>query len=150
MIEDKRDFLGGLLLIAGGLFIAIYAYTHYALGSLQRMGPGMFPFGAGLIMAVLGALVVVPAFLRSDGEGWGKVPFRSLLFILVSVVAFGLVIPRFGLAPAIVVLVLVSSLADRRSNFRHVVAVAIVMIIMSYLIFIVGLNLPLTLFRWSL
>lgn len=150
MIADKRDFLGGLLLIAGGLFIAIYAYANYTLGTLQRMGPGMFPFGAGLIMALLGVLVIIPAFLRSDGQGWGKVPFRSLACILISIVGFALVIPRFGLAPAIFVLVLVSSLADRRFNLLHAAAVAAVMTIVSYLVFILGLNLPLTLFRWSL
>tara|TARA_R100000365_G_scaffold3322_1_gene10749 strand:+ start:1179 stop:1511 length:333 start_codon:yes stop_codon:yes gene_type:complete len=110
----------------------------------------MFPFGAGVIMALLGILVIIPAFLRRDASGWGKVPPRPLVFVLISIVCFALAIPRFGLAPAIAILVLISSLGDRRFNIINAVIVSVVMSLMSYLIFVVGLNLPFIMFRWSL
>ncbi|MAN77312.1 MAG: hypothetical protein CML24_08970 [Rhizobiales bacterium] len=150
MIQDRRDFLGGLLLLGAGSAIALYAATHYSLGTAQRMGPGMFPFGAGVIMALLGILVIIPAFLRRDASGWGKVPPRPLVFVLISIVCFALAIPHFGLAPAIAILVLISSLGDRRFNIINAVIVSVVMSLMSYLIFVVGLNLPFIMFRWSL
>jgi len=150
MIQDKRDFLGGLLLLVAGSVVALYAATHYALGTAQRMGPGMFPFGAGIIMALLGIVVIIPAFLRSDASGWGKVPPRPLVFVLISIVCFALAIPRFGLAPAITILVLISSLGDSRFSIVNAAVVSVVMSLMSYIIFVVGLHLPFTMFRWSL
>ena len=150
MIQDKRDFLGGVLLLVAGSAVALYAATHYALGTAQGMGPGMFPFGAGVIMALLGILVIIPAFLRNDAAGWGKVPLRPLVFVLISIICFALAIPRFGLAPAITILVLISSLGDRHFSIVNAIIVSAVMSVMSYLIFVVGLNLPFIMFRWTL
>jgi len=150
MIEDKRDFIGGMLLIAAGLAVAIYAYANYALGTVQRMGPGMFPFGAGMVMAAIGVLVLIPAFLRPSTEGSSRMPLKPFVLITLSVIAFALITPRFGLVPAIVVLVMCSSLADKRFNIVHAAALAVGMCVLSWLIFILGLNLPLTLFRWPL
>ena len=150
MIQDKRDFLAGVLLLVAGSAVALYASTHYALGTAQRMGPGMFPFGAGVIMALLGILVMIPTFSRRDEAGWGKVPPRPLIFVLISIICFALAIPRFGLAPAITILVIVSSLGDRRFSIVNAIIVSVVMSVLSYLIFVVGLNLPFIMFRWAL
>lgn len=150
MIADKRDFVSGLLLVATGAGVALYAYLNYALGTVQRMGPGMFPFGAGLVLALLGLLVIIPAFFRANEEEGGNIPLVPMLLILFSVVGFAVTITFAGLVPAVAVTVLVSSLADRRFNLFHVGMLAVGVSILVYLIFIVGLNLPIALFRWPL
>lgn len=150
MIEDRRDLLGGALLVIGGVAVALHAQEHHALGTFRRMGPGMFPFGAGLIMALLGALIAIPALFRRVRRGPDAIPARPFILIMLSIVAFALTMPRLGLAPAITVLVALSSLADRGFKPLNAAAVAVVMSVASYLIFVAGLNLPLPLFRWPL
>ncbi|WP_185968601.1 tripartite tricarboxylate transporter TctB family protein [Paracoccus sp. M683] len=147
MTVDKRDFLGGVLLLLTGIGVAVHAAMQYPLGTLQRMGSGMFPFGAGIIMALLGLLVLIPAFMRSEPTDWRGVSPRALICVLASVAGFALVMPRFGLAPAIAVLVFLSSLGDRDFRIVNAAAVAVVMCVLSYLIFVLGLNLPFPMLR---
>jgi hypothetical protein len=52
--RDYRDIVGGLLLVVLGLGFSWYAAEHYDLGSLRRMGPGMFPTVLGVALACLG------------------------------------------------------------------------------------------------
>ena len=40
--EDRKDFLGGLLMLALGLATGVHA-SSYAIGSLRRMGAGLLP-----------------------------------------------------------------------------------------------------------
>jgi len=150
MIADKRDFISGLLLIGLGVGVALYAWMNYSLGSLQRMGPGMFPFGSGLVLAFFGVLVIIPAFLRASSEEASSVPVGSMIWILLSVVAFAVTIPIAGLAPAVAATVLISSIADRDFNILRVVILSVCVATLTYLIFVVGLNLPILLYRWPL
>ena len=150
MIMDRRDFISGLLLIATGAGVALYAYMNYSLGTVQRMGPGMFPFGSGLILAVLGVIVIIPAFSRKSAEESPSVPVLAMVWILLSVVAFAVTIPVAGLAPAVAVAVVISSLADRGFNIVRAAILTVGVALLTYLIFVVGLNLPIALFRWPL
>jgi putative Mn2+ efflux pump MntP len=150
MIADRRDFISGLLLIGAGAGVTLYAYMHYSLGTVQRMGPGMFPFGAGLVLAFLGVLVIIPSFIRTSDEVVDSIPIGAMLWILLSVVAFALTIPVAGLAPAVAVTVVISSLADRGFNILRVVILTVGVATLTYLIFVVGLNLPIALVRWPL
>ena len=57
-----------ILLFGGlGLFVAIYAATHYPLGTALRMGPGYFPAGVGGIVALLG-LVLTASLVALTGR----------------------------------------------------------------------------------
>ena len=37
--RDYRDIIGGGVLVAGGLFVVLYATTQLQVGTLARMGP---------------------------------------------------------------------------------------------------------------
>lgn len=150
MIADKRDFISGLLMIGAGVGVALYAYMNYSLGSLQRMGPGMFPFGSGLALAFFGVLAIIPSFIRNSGEQAESIPVPAMIWILLSVIAFAVTIPVAGLAPAVAATVVVSSLADRGFNIIRVTILTISVAVLTYLIFVVGLNLPIALYRWPL
>lgn len=150
MIADKRDFISGLLMIGAGVGVALYAYMNYSLGTLQRMGPGMFPFGSGLALAIFGVLAIIPSFIRNSGEQAESIPVVAMLWILLSVIAFAATIPVAGLAPAVAATVVVSSLADRSFNIIRVAVLTVGVAVMTYLIFVVGLNLPIALYRWPL
>ena len=112
---DFRDFLGGVLLIGLGLFVAIYAGTHYRVGEPARMGPGFFPVSLGCILAGLGLIVLLLSF-RPSAHAWEvpSVAFRPLIAILTAVAVFGLIVYRLGLVPATVALTFIAALAEPR------------------------------------
>ena len=68
----------------------------------------------------------------------------SLLYNL-SVILFGLLLPRLGMFIAMPVLVLVSAKAGHEFKFLPTLVVAIILTVGSYLIFNLGLNLTIPL-----
>ena len=144
--RDYGDIAGGGALVAAGTFIAGYAMSTMNLGSLARMGPGMFPAALGVILVALGLLIALPAFFRS-----GEVPevdLRTMLAVSGAMLAFALLVAPFGLVPAIAALVAVASLADGKLRLVGVLAVAAGLSLASVLIFRVGLGLQLQPFAW--
>jgi hypothetical protein len=143
--RDYRDIIAGALLVATGLFAALYAMTHFNLGTLHRVGPGMFPASAGLILAVLGLFVAIPAMLRSGPKI--EVVLRPLAAALGAILVFGLTIRGFGLVPAVCVLVAVAALAEPARPGQTALLAAGLSIVTT-LIFKVGLGLQVSIISW--
>ncbi len=141
-IKSQKDFWSGLMFVAAGLGFAAGA-TNYSFGTSARPGPGYFPFGLGVLLAVLGALVLFKA-LSVESEGGdpvGAIPWRPLILIPLSVVVFGLALPRLGLIGTLPVLILMASLAGDEFRLKEVIVNIVVLTVGSWAIFIKGLNL---------
>jgi hypothetical protein len=142
---EVKDALGGALIaLCGGIFA--YTSTAYRLGTATSMGPGYFPMVVGLITVGLGLWIVGSAFLRSGAVP--EVRLRPLFAVVSAIPAFALSIAYLGLVPAIVATVVVSALGDRTAKPFSTLGVAILMAVASWLVFRVGLGLPLPPFRW--
>jgi hypothetical protein len=142
-IKNQRDFWAGLMFIVTGVAFAIGAYANYSMGTAARPGPAYFPFGLGVILAILGAIVLVQA-LRvqpADGGAVGPWAFRPLLVIIFAVVLFGLLLPKFGLFVALPVLIFVSAAGSDEFRWFESLIVAAVLTVFSWLVFIKGLGL---------
>lgn len=143
---DSREMLCGALVAAAGAFFALYAMTNYQLGTIQRMGSGMFPFGVGIVLAILGVLIMVTSLLKKGGLPAMEV--RSPVAVLASIAVFALTIRPFGLMPSIIAMTIVASLADRKTRPLEVAILSVALCVLAFLIFRIGLNFPITLFRW--
>jgi hypothetical protein len=144
--RDYRDIIGGAILLLGGAFVVAYAVTQLQVGSLARMGPGLFPAALGVLLCCFGMALAVPALFRS-----GTLPavdLRPLVFVLGSILAFGLTIRKFGIAPAVVMLTLVATLADRRLSPARALLLAAGLAALAVLIFNVGLDIPVAAYTW--
>lgn len=146
--RDIVDIVTGMALIAFGLIIAAYASTHYNLGSLQRMGPGMVPMGIGSIIALLGLTLAIGGASRPRFQ-MPSIEWRPLAAILSGILVFSLAVPRVGLVPAIFLLTLITSLADKQLRAKTVLALIAFLILVAILIFRVALGMNIPVFRWA-
>ncbi len=141
-IKSQKDFWSALLFIVAGLAFAAGA-THYSFGSSARPGPGYFPFGLGILLALLGAFVLFRSLSveTEGGDPVGAFPWKPLGLIVLSVVVFGATLPRLGLFLALPILILISSLAGDEFRLRDVAVNCVVLTLGSWAIFIKGLDL---------
>jgi hypothetical protein len=141
-IKSQKDFWSGLMFVVAGVSFAIGA-TNYSFGSSARPGPGYFPFGLGILLAILGAMVLFKALTieTEGGDPVGTIGWRPLILIVLSVVVFGLALPRLGLILTLPILILIASLAGDEFRLKEVIVNFIVLTLGSWAIFIKGLNL---------
>jgi putative tricarboxylic transport membrane protein len=142
-IRSPKDFCSGLIFVAiGAAFVALAQL--YRLGTLDRMGPGMFPTLMGCALALLGVAVVLRS-LVVVGEPLPDFQARPLVVSLLAIVLFGVALQWLGLVAAIVALVLVGGYAAREARLRENIVLAAVMVLFSVGIFVWLLGLPLPL-----
>ena len=121
-IKSQKDFWSGLMFIVVGLAFA-WGATNYSFGSSARPGPGYFPFGLGLLLAVLGAAVLFASLTveTDDGDPIGSIGWKPLFVITISVVVFGLLLPRLGMVISLPILVLMSAWAGDEFHWKEAV-----------------------------
>jgi putative tricarboxylic transport membrane protein len=108
-IKSPQDFIGGVALLA----ISIVAYV--AMNKLGAMRG--FSFGAGtvprlfcLLLGALSVAIIVSSF-TTRGPKLEHIPWRGPVFILASVVFFGLAIRTLGLGITGVITVMLAGAA---------------------------------------
>jgi hypothetical protein len=145
-IKSEKDFWAGLMFLVTGIAFA-WGATAYNFGSSARPGPGYFPFGLGIILALIGALILFESLTIEveGGEKIGPWPVKQGVVILAAVVAFGLLLPSLGMAVCLPILIIVSSFASGEFRWREVLLNAVILTIGSWGIFIKGLGLTIPL-----
>lgn len=143
--KDTRDIIGGFVLVAIGLFAALYA-RRYDLGELQEMGPGYFPTALGILLIVLGLFIAIPAFFR---EGTAiHIEWKSLFWVLISIAVFAIALTKAGLVVATILSVLAASVPSQTSwKLRFILALCLAAI--TYVVFLYGLGMVLPVWPWS-
>ncbi len=145
-VKSQRDFWAGLLFIVLGAGFA-WGATLYSFGSSARPGPAYFPFGLGVILALLGAAILFKALTvdTADGEPFGAVAWRPLIIITGAVILFAILLPRAGMVIALPVLVIVSALGSKEFSWIAAIVSSVVLTIFSWLVFVKGLGLTIPL-----
>ncbi len=141
-IKNQQDFWSGVLYILIGLGFSAGA-LNYSFGSSARPGPAYFPFGLGLLLAVIGGITLVASLVsgrKGDGQ-IGGIAWRPLTIIVGSVALFGFTLPWLGMAIALPLLVLTSALAGDEFHFAEALFNAAILTVGSWAVFIYGLNL---------
>ena len=141
-IKSQRDFWSGLLFVATGLAFA-WGSTEYSFGSSARPGPAYFPFGLGVLLALLGGLVLFKALTieSADGDPVGAIAWRPLIVITAAICLFGLLLPRLGLVLTLPAVIVLSTLAGDEFKLKEALLNSAILTLMSWLIFIWGLRL---------
>ena len=141
-IRNPKDFFTGLLLL---VIAAVFTYglLELKIGTAYRMGPGYFPMVLTGLLTIFATAILINGFV-SDGEQIGKIPWRGLLIVTLSVVSYGVTLRGLGLVPALALTVLISTFAADRWDAKAAIGVTVVLVAACFGIFVKGLGLPLS------
>lgn len=139
-----KDVLAGSIFVVFGLAFAFGALA-YDIGSPVRMGPGYVPLTLGLVLAGLGALVIVKGFVAGESEPIGHVGWRAVVLITVALLFFGLTVRGLGVILSLYGTTVLASLARSQTSPREALVISAGLTLLSILIFIVALQLRLRL-----
>ena len=145
--RERKDFAAGLMFIGIGAFFAIGAQS-YPMGSAVRMGPAYFPTMLGWILVGLGLIIFIRSFFIL-GEPLTKINLRPLIFILGSVVIFGLLLETTGLAVASLAVMVSSAMGGWDFRWKEQLVNAVFLAVLNIAVFYYGLGLPFKLWPWS-
>ncbi len=145
-IKSQRDFWAGLMFIVVGIGFA-WGATGYSFGASARPGPGYFPFGLGVLLAILGAMVLFTAMTLEveGGDPVGHFAWKPLAIIIASIGIYGFAQVHLGLFIALPLLVLISSWAGDEFHWGEALVNAAILTVASWGIFVYGLNLTIPL-----
>ena len=145
-IKSEKDFWSGLIFILVGAAFA-YGATNYSFGSSARPGPAYFPFGLGVLMSILGAMVLFKAltFEVEGGDKIGPWAWKPLVMITGTVAIFGWMLPHMGMFVALPILVIVAAMAGDQFHWKDALVISVVLTAGCWFIFIWGLKLTIPL-----
>ena len=146
VIRHPKDFWSGILFAAIGAGTLAYG-AKYTLGTAARMGPGYFPRILGILLIALGAILALRA-LRLRGPPLPRWPVRPTLIVLGSVVVFGLIVQKLGVALSTVILIVLASTASPEFRPKEALLSGLFLAALSVGVFIVGLKLQLPIWPW--
>jgi len=143
---NQSDFIGGASLVLFGAATTGYAFIELPLGTIRRMGPGLFPGAIGLLLVFIGIFITLGALKGADQLP--KFEVRSGVAVIAGLSGFALTIDRFGLIVAIFLLTFLSSFASRKLTLRAIFVIAVVLCFLAWAIFLLGFNMPVHLWEW--
>ena len=146
-IGNQKDFWSGVLLGGAG-FSVIWGAFAYEIGVASQMGPGFFPILVGAITVILSGILIVRSLSMNDlsASSADQAPesqwsWRSLFWIIVPIILFGVHLNVIGIFFSIFLLVLMSSWASTDFHLKTAIVLSIVLMIISGFIFVWGLSL---------
>lgn len=143
-----KDFWAGLMFVGFGA-AALIVGADLRPGTAADMGPGYVPRAIGWILVGLGGIISLLGALR-PAEQIERLHARPLLLTVIAIVAFAIVLPRFGLVPALLPLIACAALAGRELGVLATLAIFIVMAVFCIVVFKIGLgmSLPIIVGAW--
>lgn len=155
-VKSRRDLVAGLLFVVAGVAFA-WGATAYEFGDAANPGPGYFPFGLGVILALLGGLLLFKAMSveTTDGEPIGAIGWRPLLVVVAAILLFAFALPRLGLPLSVALISFLVGFATQESRPWQLLLLSAGLALFCALVFIQGLRLnlpmwPLPLAAWGL
>ena len=143
-IKSPKDFFAGLMFLVIAAVFAIGVH-ELPIGTAFRMGPGYFPLVLVLLLAVFGLIILISG-IRVPGAPIGTIPWRGIALITLPVIFFGMTLKGLGLIPSLTITVFVTSLGSRLWDLKTSIAITVVLVVFSWLVFVRGLGLPLSLY----
>jgi len=136
-----KNMLAGLMFMAIAIF-GLWVSRDYPIGTALRMGTGYVPRLLCWALLGLGCIVLLGGLREArtappDMAGWA---WRPVLFVTGSLVVFGLALETLGLVISVFLLTGVGAVAAPSLRPLETLLAAIVMAVLAWAIFVVGLG----------
>jgi hypothetical protein len=141
-VLTRKNVLAGLMFIAIAA-LGLWVSRDYPIGTALRMGTGYVPRLLCWILMGLGAAILVQGLREKDAPP-ESISWRQLMPIVVvttSLIAFAFAIEQLGLVLSILLLVGIGAIAARDIKIWELLVAALVLVALSWVIFILGLGL---------
>lgn len=146
-IRNAQDFATGLLFIVVGAG-ALWIGADYAMGTAQRPGTGVLPRILAWCLVGTGGLLWIKALL-SDGPRLGDWGWRPLIMITLAIIAFSLLIDRYGLIAAMLASMTLAAFGTPQTRWGEYIIFAGIMVVIGVSLFIWGLGMPVRALPWN-
>lgn len=158
LVKAPQDLVSGLFLMALAL-LALWAGSDLNAGTMRAMGPGMLPRAVAVLIALVGVVLVIGAFIW-EGPPLDPLYFRGPFFVVLGIIAFGLTVRGFRIplpggagltTPALGILgagplsIMVAGFASPETRFRELIIFALAMTLFCWFLFKWALGLPIPL-----
>ncbi len=142
----RKDLGAGVIALVIGIVVC-WISLGYRTGTPARMGPGLVPLvlGGVLVLSGLGAMLTG---LRNT-EIASELRLRPMIMVTLSLVVFALTVERLGFVPAAALLIVLSGLSESPPKPVALAVLCVVLIPLSYFLFIVLLGIPAPAFAWT-
>lgn len=134
----NRDLAAGIIFAAIALAFG-WAALAYPLGRALRMGPGFIPLLLAVLLFALGAITVVTGLRQEGHTEVGGVPWKGILLVLIALALFGYGGTVLGLVPVVFLCTIIVSLASSQNGIVASLGIGVLLAVLSWLVFKVGL-----------
>jgi hypothetical protein len=144
MIRDSKQFWSGALFLGVG-GIALWNLPR-PLGTLAAMGPGYFPMLLAIGLLILGVVTTASGLLAATEIRAARLPIGPTIFVLGGVLAVSALLVDAGLALSLLLLVSASCYARILKHPLDVLAIYLMLLALTWVIFVYTIQLPISLF----
>src|SRR5215831_9565320 len=141
-VVTRKNVLAGLMFI-GIAALGLWVSRDYPVGTALRMGTGYVPRLLCWTLMGLGAAVLIQGLREKDAPP-ERVTLGQLLPVVAvtaSLIAFALAIEQLGFVLSVLLLVGIGAVAARDIRLWEVAVAALVLVVLCWAIFILGLGL---------
>lgn len=144
-----EDLVAALLFIVIGLGAFVMA-LGYDVGTMRRMGPGVFPLVVSGLLCAIGIGLAVQTLATSKLKSIPAITprfetVRALFFVMASLLAFALLVRPAGLFIATAAQVFIVTRAEPGRPILGSIVLALSLAVIAAVIFIYGVGLPIPL-----
>ena len=150
----RTDYYAGALMALIGAFVGLNT-LQLQVGTLLRMGPGMFPLALSIILIVVGLLIALNAGDTEADEldhldhGASAYPdFQGCAAIIGGMVAFVVLTPLVGIVAGTFACVFLAAIGDKDATWLGSFVLSSVVTAIGMIVFIYLLKMNLPLFKW--
>jgi putative tricarboxylic transport membrane protein len=136
----SQDTVAGAIVVAVGAAVLV-VLSRIPTAKFQGIGAALFPQVCASALILGGLALLLRGFVRR-GEMIMWPPLRGTALVLLSVVAFGIIAPRFGYAIAGFITIIISGFATTEARPVQLVVFACGMIAFCILLFTAILKVP--------
>ncbi|MGE0626272.1 MAG: tripartite tricarboxylate transporter TctB family protein [Hyphomicrobiaceae bacterium] len=146
MTKLNQDVLSGLLFIVVGI-AGLWFGKDLAVGTAFRMGPGYFPMVLCSLLVLIGLLIALKGLVKST-EMPGRLHWRPLILVTLSILAFAGLIENAGLLPAAFAVVLIATCGGPEFHWLEGLLLAVVLSLGAVGLFIFALNMTIPIINY--